>query len=91
MLVSAISMFRTIAMQHDACMNMMHTSQNNLSMLRAAKVGETNFNALHNKDVNNSIMMAKSQLDYQIASAWRKQCEARLKEEMKHNKLDYKA
>ena len=91
MLVSAISSFRAIAMQHNAGMAMMQNNQNNLSMLRASRAGETNFNALHQQDVRNSVSTAKNQLMYQVASAWKKQCEAKMKQEMKQNKLNYMA
>lgn len=82
MLVSAISHFRAIAMQHNAGMAMMQTNQNNLSMLRATKASDMNFNALHQQDVHNSVSNAKNQLMYQMASAWKKQCEAKMKQEM---------
>ena len=82
MLVSAISSFRAIAMQHNAGMAIMRTNENNLSMLRASRLGETSFNALHQQDVKNSVSLAKNQLNYQVASAWKKQCEAKMKKEM---------
>ncbi len=83
MLVSAISSFRAIAMQHNAGMAMMQNNQNNLSMIRASRAGETSFNALHQQDVKNSVSAAKSKFMYQVASAWKKQCEAKMKQEMK--------
>ena len=83
MLVSAISHFRAITMQHNAGMAMMQTNQNNMSMLRASKAGETSFNALHQQDVHNSVSNAKNQLMYQMASAWKKQYEAKMKQDTK--------
>ena len=46
-------------MQHNAGMAMMHTNENNLSMLRASRLGETSFNALHQQDVKNSVSHLK--------------------------------
>ena len=83
MLVSAISMFRAISMQHDAGMAIMQTNQNNLSMLRASRAGDMSFNALHQQDVRNGVSVAKNGLMYQVASAWKKQCEAKIRQEMK--------
>lgn len=73
-------------MQHNAGMAIMQNNQNNLSMLRASKAGETSFNALHQQDVRNSVSTAKNQLMYQMASAWKKQCEAKMKQEMNQQK-----
>ena len=91
MLVSAISSFRAIAMQHNAGMAMMQANNAMTSSLRSAKVNDTNFNALHQQDVRNSMNAATNQFKYQVASAWKKQCEAKMKQEMKQNKLDYMA
>ena len=86
MLVSAISHFRAITMQHNAGMAMMQTNQNNLSMMKASKVGETSFNALHQQDVHNSVSNAKNQIMYQMASACKKQCEYKMKKDIKKQK-----
>jgi len=86
MLVSAISSFKAISMQNNAAMNMMQINQNNQSMLRASKANDMNFNALHQQDVRNSVDMAKNQLKYKMASAWKKHCEAMMQNEAKQNK-----
>ena len=90
MLVSAISNFRAISMQHNAVMGIMGVNRNNLSMLRAQNIGETKFHALHQQDVRNSTMQVKNQFNYQFASAWKKQCEEKMSNE-KQQKLNYLA
>lgn len=82
MIVSAIASFRAIAMQHRAGMAMMQNNENALSMVRASRAGETSFNALHQQDVKNSVSAAKNGLAYEVASAWKKQCQAKMKKEM---------
>lgn len=86
MLVSAIASFRAISMQHRAGMAMMQANENTLSSLRNTKANDTNFYALHQQDVHNSVSNAKNQLMYQMASAWKKQCQARMKQEMEQQK-----
>lgn len=85
MLVSAIATFQAINAQHRAGMAMMQSNNAMLSSIRNIGAGETNFNALHQQDVRNETNNAKAQLMYQMASAWKKQAEARLKEEIKSN------
>ena len=68
----------------------MQNNQNNLSMMKAAKIGETNFNALHQQDVKNAVSNAKNGFMYEVASAWKKQCQAKMKKEMElQKKLNY--
>lgn len=88
MLVSAISYFRAIATQHDAGFAMMQNNENSLGMLRSAKANGMNFNALHQQDVRNDLDGAKNKFNYMVSSAWKKQCEAKMKKE---NKLNYMA
>lgn len=83
MLVSAIANFRAIHEQHRAGLAMMQTSNAMLSGLRNVGAGNTNFEALHQQDVKNSTDMAKAQLMYMYASAWKKHAEAKMKQEIK--------
>ncbi|MCR5266179.1 MAG: hypothetical protein K6E29_06250 [Cyanobacteria bacterium RUI128] len=85
MLVSAIATFQAINAQHRAGMAMMQSNNAMLSGIRNIGAGETNFNALHQQDVRNETNRVKAQLMYQMATAWKKQAEARLKEEIKSN------
>lgn len=87
MLVSAIANFQAIHAQHRAGLAMMQANENMLSGIRQAGMGTTNFNALHQQDVKNETDMVKSQLMYQMASAWKKHTEAKLKQEIKLNYL----
>ena len=89
MLVSAIANFQAINAQHRAGMAMMQTHNAMLSGIRNIGANETNFNALHQQDVKNETDMAKAQFMYQVASAWKKHTEAKMKKELKG--LDYKA
>ena len=86
MLVSAIASFRAIAMQHRAGMAMMQSHENTLGAIRNTKANDTNFYALHQQDVHNSVSNAKNGLMYQVASAWKKQCHAKMKQEMEQQK-----
>ncbi len=83
MLVSAIATFQAINAQHRAGMAMMQSHEAMLSGIRNVGAGETNFNALHQQDVKNDTNMAKAQFMYQVASAWKKHSEAKLKQEAK--------
>jgi len=91
MLVSAMANFQAIGAQHRAGMAMMNTHNAMLSGIRNVGAGETNFNALHQQDVKNDTDMAKAQLMYKYASAWKKHTEAQMKKEIKNTGLDYKA
>lgn len=86
MLVSAISSFRAIAMQNNAAMAMMSANNAAINSVRSIRANDTNFNALHQQDVRNSINMANNQFKHQVASAWKKQCHAQLKKEMDQQK-----
>ena len=55
------------------------------------KTGETNFNALHQQDVKNDTANVKNQLMYQMATAWKKHCEEKLKKEIKEQGVNYMA
>lgn len=84
MLVSAIANFQAINAQHRAGMAMMQSHNAMLGSVRSAGLSETNFNALHQQDVKNDTVNAKSQFMYQVASAWKKHSEAKMKNEAKH-------
>lgn len=89
MLVSAIANFRAIHEQHRAGLAMMQSNEAMLGGIRQAGLGSTNFEALHQQDVKNSTDAAKAQFMYQVATAWKKHTEAKLKEEIKN--LNYLA
>jgi len=92
MLVSAISSFKAISDMHRAGMAVMQSNQNSMSTMRNSKGSETNFYALHQQDTKNELSLAKNKFTYQVASAWKKHCEAKMKKEMvQENKLNYKA
>ena len=78
-------------MQHRAGLAMMQTNNAMLSGIRNAGAGETNFNALHQQDVKNETANIKNQLMYQMATAWKKHSEAKLKEEIKNQGVNYLA
>lgn len=89
MLVSAIATFQAINAQHRAGMAMAQSRNAMLSGVRNVGASETNFNALHQQDVRNDVMNTKAQLMYEVASAWKKHTEAKMKQEAKG--IDYKA
>ena len=91
MLVSAIATFQAINAQHRAGMSMMQTNNAMLSGIRNAGAGETNFYALHQQDVKNETANVKNQMMYQMASAWKKHCEEKLKKEIKEQGVNYLA
>lgn len=84
MLVSAIASFQAINAQHRAGMAMIQSRNAMLSGVRNVGVGETNFNALHQQDMKNDAINTKAQFMYQVASAWKKHSEAKMKNEAKH-------
>ena len=88
MLVSAIANFQAIHAQHRAGLMMMQTHEAMLGGIRQAGMNSgTNFNALHQQDVKNDTQLAKAQFMYQVASAWKKHTEAKMKNEEKLNYL----
>ena len=86
MLVSAITLYSSIAARNNAAMAMMQSSQASMSALNSINPDSVNFNALHQMDTQNSLNMVSNQLQYQVASAMEKQSKAQLKEELEQNK-----
>lgn len=91
MLVSAIATFQAINAQHRAGMAIMQTHDAMLGGIRNVGAGETNFHALHQQDVKNETANVKNQLMYQMATAWKKHCEEKLKKEIKEQGINYLA
>ena len=86
MLVSAITLYGSIATKNNAAMAMMQSSQASMSALNSINPDTVNFGALHQMDIQNSLNLINNQLRYKIASAMEKQSKAQLKEELEQNK-----
>ena len=83
MLVSAIARFRAIGTQYSANAAMMRSCDAKLDGIRTAGMNGTNFYALHQMDTKNDLDIARAQLMYQYATAWKKSCEAQMRAESK--------
>ena len=86
MLVSAISLYSSIAARNNAAMAMMQSSQASMSALNNITPDAINFNALHQMDTQNSLNLVANQLRYQVAKAMEKQSKAMLKEDLEQEK-----
>ena len=86
MLVSAISLYSSIAARNNAAMAMMQSSQASMSALNNINPEMVNFNALHQMDVQNSMNMVTNQLRYKVAEAMEKQSKAMLENDLEQDK-----
>ena len=86
MLVSAISLYSSIAARNNAAFSMMQAGNASINAISNINPMNVNFNALHEQDTFNSLNLVTNQFRYKIAEAMEKQSKAMLKEDLEQDK-----
>lgn len=80
MLVSFVNSLNAIAMQHSASYNLMQSHNAMQGLLRNPNLQNMNFGALHQMDTKLALDIANNKLQYNIATAMKKQADKQLRE-----------